>query len=78
MFCRNWHHDMTDEIELDICKRKCCKEAAINFHYNIQSTLVISKSKDLLKHFEISVLRHIRCSELRKIPNEQQNFTMNM
>ena len=58
--------------------------------WNIQSTLGISKSiiisnyrrlslsrsrMDPLKHFEISVLRHIRCAELRKIPIEQPNFT---
>ena len=38
-------------------------------------TLVISKSKDPLKHFEISVCRHIIFAELRKIPSEQPNFT---
>ena len=32
----------------------------------IQSTPVISKSKDPLKHFEISVLRHIRFVVLKK------------
>ena len=37
--------------------------------------LVISKSKDHLKHSEISVLRHIRFAELRKIQIEQPNFT---
>ena len=46
-----------------------------NFAY-LHSRLSLSRSRrDPLKHFEISVLRHIRCSELRKIPNEQQNFT---
>ena len=40
------------------------------------SRLSLSRSRtDPLKHFEISVLRHIRCTELRKIPNEQTNFT---
>ena len=40
------------------------------------SRLSLSRSRlDPLKHFEISVLRHIRCAELRKIPNEQPNFT---
>ena len=34
---------------------------------HIQSTLVIPKSKDSLKYFEISVSRHIRFAELRKI-----------
>ena len=38
----------------------------------VQSTLVISKSKG---HFEISVLRHIRCAKLRKIPIEQPSFS---
>ena len=46
------------------------------------SRLSLSRSRrDPLKHFEISVLRHIRCAELRKIPNEHPNFTkllMNM
>ena len=35
------------------------------FNSNIQSTLVISKSKGL-NYFEISVPRHIRFAELRK------------
>ena len=40
------------------------------------SRLSLSRSRrDPLKHFEISVLRHIRCAELRKTPNEQPNFT---
>ena len=40
------------------------------------SRLSLSRSRrDPLKHFEISVLRHIRCAELGKIPNEQPNFT---
>ena len=43
------------------------------FNYSRHS---LSRSRrDPLKHFEISVLRHIRCAELRKIPNEQPNFT---
>ena len=42
----------------------------------LYSRLSLSRSRrDPLKHFEISVLRHIRCAELRKIPNEQPNFT---
>ena len=41
----------------------------------IESTLVISCQTDPLKHFEISVLRNIRCAELRKIPIEQPKFT---
>ena len=40
------------------------------------SRLSLSRSRrDPLKHFEISVLRHIRCAELRKIPIKQPNFT---
>ena len=40
------------------------------------SRLSLSRSRrDPLKYFEISVLRHIRCAELRKIPVEQPNFT---
>ena len=40
------------------------------------SRLSLSRSRrDPLKHFEISVLRHIRCAEWRKIPNEHPNFT---
>ena len=40
------------------------------------SRLSLSRSRrDPLKHFEISVLRHIRFAELRKIPTEQSNFT---
>ena len=42
----------------------------------IYSRLSLSRSRrDPLKHFEISVLRHIRFAELRKIQIEQQNFT---
>ena len=40
------------------------------------SRLSLSRSRwDSLKHFEISVLQHIRCVELRKMPTEQSNFT---
>ena len=40
------------------------------------SRLSLSRSRrDPLKHFEISVLRHIRFAELRKIPIELPNFT---
>ena len=41
----------------------------------VQSTLVISKSKGPQKQFEISVLRHIRFVVLRKKQFEQPNFT---
>ena len=40
------------------------------------SRLSLSRSRrDPLKYFEISVLRHIRCAELRKIPIEEPNFS---
>ena len=40
------------------------------------SRLSLSRSRrDPLKHFEISVLRHIRFAELRTIPIEHPNFT---
>ena len=43
---------------------------------SIYSRLSLSRSRrDPLKHFEISVRRHIRFAELRKIPTEQPNFT---
>ena len=42
------------------------------------SRLSLSRSRrDPLKHFEISVIRHTKYAELRKIPNEQPNFTNN-
>ena len=40
------------------------------------SRLSLSQSqRDPLKHYKISVLRHIRDEELRKIPMKQPNFT---
>ena len=40
------------------------------------SRLSLSRSRrGPLKHIEISVIRHIRCAELRKVPNEQPNLT---
>ena len=40
------------------------------------SRLSVSRSRrDPLKHFELSVLRHIRFAELRKIPIEQATFS---
>ena len=40
------------------------------------SQLLLSQSRrDPQKHFEISVLRHIRFAVLRKIQTEQPNFT---
>ena len=41
----------------------------------IYSQLSLSQSRrDPLKHFEIPVLRHIRCAELRKIPIKPTKF----
>ena len=46
-----------------------------DFHC-IYSRLSLSRSqKDSLKDFVISVLRHIRLAELRKVPIELTNFT---
>ena len=43
---------------------------------NKYSRLSLSRSqRDPLKHFEISVFRHIRFAELRKIPIKQPKFT---
>ena len=41
----------------------------------VQSTSLSRSRRDPLKHFEISVLHHNRCAELRQIPIEQPNFT---
>ena len=43
--------------------------------YNYSRFSLSRSRRDPLKHFEISVLRHNRCAEFRKIPNEQPNFT---
>ena len=46
------------------------------FRKNKISRFSLSRSRrDPLKHFEISVLRHIRCAELRRIPIQQPYFT---
>ena len=42
--------------------------------FNYSWHLLSRSWRDPLKHFEISVLRHIRFGELRKIPMEQPNF----
>ena len=45
-------------------------------HHLKYGRLSLSRSRrDPLKHFEISVLRHIRFAELREIPIEQSNVT---
>ena len=45
-------------------------------NYKMYSRLLLSRSRrDPLKYFEISILRHIRCAKLRKIPIKQPNFT---
>ena len=40
----------------------------------VQSALVISNSKGLFKHFEISVARYIRVAELRKTTDRTKTF----
>ena len=43
---------------------------------NKYSRFSLSRSRrDPLEHFKISVRRHFRFAELRKIPIEQSNFT---
>ena len=49
--------------------------SVVHVTIEVQSTLIISKSKGPSETLEISVLRHIRFAELRKIPIEQPNFT---
>ena len=43
-----------------------------------QSTLVISKSKEPMKHFKISLLRYIRFVELMKYESNNQVLQMSM
>ena len=50
----------------------------VQFVGQLQSTLVISKSKVPLKHFEISVLRYIRFVVLRKNNSNNQMSQMTM
>ena len=49
--------------------------STVSGNLEIQSILVSRSRRDPLKHFEISILRHIRCAELKKIPIEESNFT---
>ena len=50
-----------------------CRQATIGA--GINSPLSLSKSKEPLKHFKISILRHIRFVVLRKKQFKQPNFT---
>ena len=43
--------------------------------YRYSRLSLFRSRRDPQKHFEISVLRHIKFAELRKISNEQPNFT---
>ena len=53
-----------------------CTMHSHNLNVFRYSRLSLSRSRrDPLKHFEISVLRHIRFAELKKIPTEEPNFT---
>ena len=78
---------ITEQIPNGACKlttlaatatRRHLSEASVYNHADFikYSRLSLSRSRrDRPKHFEISVLRHIRFAEMRKIPNEQPNFT---
>ena len=52
----------------------CVRKMKLNF-YNYSRFSLSRSQRDPLKHFEISVLRHVRFAELMKIPIEQANFT---
>ena len=59
----------------DMVSRTLISQSTLSYQL-IYSQLSLSRSRrDPLKHFEISVVRHIRFAELRKIPIEQPNFT---
>ena len=64
---------------LDVDEYFLCQDICLCFIVlanSIYSRLSLSRTRgDPLKHFEISVIRHIRCAELRKISIEQPNFT---
>ena len=51
------------------------KHEGVPIHLNIQSTLVISKSKGPSETLRDICTWNIRFAELRKIPIEQPNFT---
>ena len=64
------------KAKLKFANKSFTLNSAFDIAYNKYSRLSLSRSRrDPLKHFEISILRHIKCAELRKIPNEQPNFT---
>ena len=80
----NKYHNYTnvhflEGIFMDVMTKVFCNDASnkcFTRAYRTYSRLSLSRSRrDPLKHFEISVLRHIRCAELGKIPNKQPNFT---
>ena len=66
-----WHRTFNSDTPLLVEKKNTKPMSSIK-----HSRLSLSRSqKDPLKHFDISVLGHIRCAELRNIPNEQSKFT---
>ena len=72
------HDDFFKSVSHNICVANFRPMIYINYLHQLDnySRLSLSRSRrDPLKHCEISVLRHIRCAELRKIPIEQPNFT---
>ena len=76
---KNAHELIGLKILLVIVKTKLWKYFIVSNSDIIEkkySRLSLSRSRrDPLNHFEIFILRHIRFSELRKIPIEQPNFT---
>ena len=66
----------TDRVQIGPGCLYCYKVIRIKLKSVKYSRLSLSRSRrDPLKHFEISVLRHIRCVELRKMSTEQPDFT---
>ena len=58
------------------CLLSRCMHRFISLAHSLYSRLSLSRNRrDPQKHFEISVLRHIRFVALRKTPNEQPKFT---
>ena len=70
-------HPFTREIAENICRITLTWRYGSFYEFPLNySRLSISRNRrDPLKHFEISILRHIRFAELRKITIEQPNFT---
>ena len=56
-------------------KKTVCPESTLNLKLRHRRTLVISRPRDSLNHFEISVPRHIKLAEMRKIINRTARLT---